>query len=175
MLWISISCSRASDYGLMKIDDTGRVVQFAEKPKGADLKAMVLNFTSARCLMLIFLQPSSRNLGFSKDFSWNVVPAGVPWPSFNICFLFFLQLQQVDTALLGLSKLDAMKYPYIASMGVYVFRTDVLLKLLRWSYPYSNDFGSEIIPSAVREHNVQVRQRFRQRFHLFILFYIFHT
>ncbi|KAM1263956.1 hypothetical protein ACFX15_033368 [Malus domestica] len=40
-------------------------------------------------------------------------------------------------------------------MGVYVFRTDVLLKLLRWSYPSCNDFGFEIIPSAVKEHNVQ--------------------
>ncbi|KAJ6761875.1 GLUCOSE-1-PHOSPHATE ADENYLYLTRANSFERASE-RELATED [Salix koriyanagi] len=34
-------------------------------------------------------------------------------------------------------------------------RTDVLLKLLRWSYPSCNDFGSEIIPSAVKDHNVQ--------------------
>jgi ADP-glucose pyrophosphorylase len=25
----------------MKIDDTGRVISFSEKPKGADLKAMV--------------------------------------------------------------------------------------------------------------------------------------
>jgi ADP-glucose pyrophosphorylase len=33
--------SRASDFGLMKIDDTGRVISFSEKPKGADLKAMV--------------------------------------------------------------------------------------------------------------------------------------
>ncbi|XP_048331523.1 glucose-1-phosphate adenylyltransferase large subunit 1 isoform X1 [Ziziphus jujuba] len=104
---ITVSCvpmddGRASDYGLMKIDNAGRIIQFAEKPKGPDLKAM-----------------------------------------------------QVDTTLLGLSKLDAVKYPYIASMGVYVFRTDVLLKLLRWSYPSCNDFGSEIIPSAVRDHNVQ--------------------
>ena len=36
-----VSCSRASDYGLMKIDETGRIIQFAEKPKGSDLKAMV--------------------------------------------------------------------------------------------------------------------------------------
>ncbi|CAK7346339.1 unnamed protein product [Dovyalis caffra] len=104
---ITVSCvpmddSRASDYGLMKIDNTGRIVQFAEKPKGPDLKAM-----------------------------------------------------QVDTTLLGLSKQEAMQFPYIASMGVYVFRTDVLLKLLRWSYPSCNDFGSEIIPSAVKDHNVQ--------------------
>lgn len=40
-------------------------------------------------------------------------------------------------------------------MGVYVFRKEVLLKLLRSTYPTSNDFGSEIIPLAVREHNVQ--------------------
>lgn len=33
--------SRASDYGLMKIDHTGRIVHFAEKPKGSELKAMV--------------------------------------------------------------------------------------------------------------------------------------
>lgn len=42
-------------------------------------------------------------------------------------------------------------------MGVYVFRTEVLLKLLRWRYPASNDFGSEIIPAAVMDQNVQVR------------------
>ena len=40
-------------------------------------------------------------------------------------------------------------------MGVYVFKRDVLLKLLRWRYPTSNDFGSEILPAAVSEHNVQ--------------------
>ncbi|XP_059647660.1 glucose-1-phosphate adenylyltransferase large subunit 1-like isoform X2 [Cornus florida] len=104
---IMVSCvpvgdSRASDFGLMKIDSRGQVIQFAEKPKGADLKAM-----------------------------------------------------QVDTTRLGLSPQDAMEAPYIASMGVYVFRTDILLNLLRWRYPTSNDFGSEIIPAAVMEHNVQ--------------------
>ncbi|KAL2892697.1 Glucose-1-phosphate adenylyltransferase large subunit chloroplastic/amyloplastic [Bienertia sinuspersici] len=44
---ITVSClpmddSRASDFGLMKIDQTGRIVHFAEKPKGFDLKALVL-------------------------------------------------------------------------------------------------------------------------------------
>jgi len=101
-LILILFCSRASDYGLMKIDKMGRIVQFAEKPKGPALKQM-----------------------------------------------------QVDTSLLGLSEKDAAQYPYIASMGVYVFRTDVLLKLLRWRYPSCNDFGSEIIPSAVSDHNVQ--------------------
>ncbi|GFY86182.1 ADPGLC-PPase large subunit [Actinidia rufa] len=104
---ITVSCvpmnnSRASDYGLVKIDKTGRIIHFAEKPKGPALKQM-----------------------------------------------------RVDTSLLGLSEQDATEYPYIASMGVYVFRTDVLLKLLRWRYPSCNDFGSEIIPYAVSDHNVQ--------------------
>nr|QED40916.1 adenosine diphosphate glucose pyrophosphorylase large subunit 3 [Agave tequilana] len=104
---ITVSCvpmddSRASDYGLMKIDKTGRILQFSEKPKGANLEAM-----------------------------------------------------KVDTTTLGLSHQEAAEAPYIASMGVYVFKRDVLLKLLRWRYPTSNDFGSEIIPSAVMEHNVQ--------------------
>jgi glucose-1-phosphate adenylyltransferase len=44
---ITISCvpmdeSRASDYGLMKIDHRGRVLYFNEKPKGENLKAMVI-------------------------------------------------------------------------------------------------------------------------------------
>ncbi|GAB2252789.1 hypothetical protein Droror1_Dr00005636 [Drosera rotundifolia] len=104
---ITVSCvpvgeSRASDYGLMKIDSTGRVSQFHEKPKGADLKAM-----------------------------------------------------QVDTRRLGLSRAEAMVNPYIASMGVYLFKTDVLLELLTQRYPTANDFGSEILPSALNQHNVQ--------------------
>ncbi|KAL0366094.1 UNVERIFIED_CONTAM: Glucose-1-phosphate adenylyltransferase large subunit, chloroplastic/amyloplastic [Sesamum radiatum] len=103
---ITVSCvpmddSRASDYGLMKINETGQIIQFAEKPKGSALKAM-----------------------------------------------------QVDTSLLGLPHDEAAKFPYIA-WGVYVFRTDVLLDLLKSKYPSSNDFGSEIIPSAVKDHNVQ--------------------
>ena len=60
--------------------------------------------------------------------------------------------------MLGLPPHEAKRSPYIASMGVYVFKTDVLLKLLKWRYPTSNDFGSEIIPAAVRENNVQVRE-----------------
>ncbi|GAA0172557.1 hypothetical protein Leryth_014695 [Lithospermum erythrorhizon] len=104
---ITVSCvsmddSRASDYGLMKINGMGRITQFAEKPKGSALKAM-----------------------------------------------------QVDTSVLGLSEQEAGQYPYIASMGVYVFKTEVLLRLLRLNYPSCNDFGSEIIPSAVKDHNVQ--------------------
>ena len=34
--------SRASDFGLMKIDNKGRILSFSEKPKGEELKAMVI-------------------------------------------------------------------------------------------------------------------------------------
>jgi len=36
---------RASSFGVMKIDDTGRIVDFAEKPKGDALKAMEVDTT----------------------------------------------------------------------------------------------------------------------------------
>lgn len=92
---------RASDFGLMKIDQSGRVVSFSEKPKGDDLKAMA-----------------------------------------------------VDTTVLGLSSEEAKQSPYIASMGIYVFKRDVLLKLLRES-PERTDFGKEIIPASSLDYNVQ--------------------
>jgi len=43
---------------------------------------------------------------------------------------------------------------YLASMGIYLFNRDVLLKLLK-SNDYE-DFGKEIFPMAIRTHNVQV-------------------
>ncbi|XP_020579462.1 probable glucose-1-phosphate adenylyltransferase large subunit, chloroplastic isoform X2 [Phalaenopsis equestris] len=46
---ITVSCvpvdeSRASDYGLIKLDKMGHIVQFSEKPKGADLECMAYMF-----------------------------------------------------------------------------------------------------------------------------------
>ncbi|MGB3559468.1 MAG: sugar phosphate nucleotidyltransferase, partial [Geitlerinemataceae cyanobacterium] len=98
---VPIDEKRASDFGLMKIDGTGRVVDFSEKPKGDALKAM-----------------------------------------------------QVDTTTLGLSPQEAKESPYIASMGIYVFKKDVLIKLLK-EWPEQTDFGKEIIPNASGDHNVQ--------------------
>ncbi|MBA0768404.1 hypothetical protein Gotri_017206, partial [Gossypium trilobum] len=95
---LPIDDRRASDFGLMKIDNKGRILSFSEKPKGAELKAMA-----------------------------------------------------VDTTVLGLSKEEAEKKPYIASMGVYVFKKEILLNLLRWRFPTANDFGSEIIPASAKE------------------------
>lgn len=41
MKFICFHDSRASDFGLMKIDNKGRVLSFSEKPRGNELKAMV--------------------------------------------------------------------------------------------------------------------------------------
>lgn len=42
---IAVDESRASDFGLMKIENSGRVVSFSEKPKGEPLKAMRVDTT----------------------------------------------------------------------------------------------------------------------------------
>ncbi|MHC5613399.1 MAG: glucose-1-phosphate adenylyltransferase [Nostoc sp.] len=98
---IPIDERRASDFGLMKIDDSGRVIDFSEKPKGEALTKM-----------------------------------------------------RVDTSILGLTKEQAELQPYIASMGIYVFKRDVLIKLLKESIERT-DFGKEIIPDASKDYNVQ--------------------
>lgn len=61
---------------------------------------------------------------------------------------------KVDTTVLGLSQEEAQHNPYIASMGIYVFRKEVLLRLLKES-PEKTDFGKEIIPSSAQDLNVQ--------------------
>ena len=92
---------RASDFGLMKIDKTGRVISFSEKPKGDALKAM-----------------------------------------------------RVDTTVLGLPAETAKEFPYIASMGIYVFEKQVLHDLLKAASDQT-DFGREVIPGSARGYNVQ--------------------
>ncbi|AFY40607.1 Glucose-1-phosphate adenylyltransferase [[Leptolyngbya] sp. PCC 7376] len=65
-----------------------------------------------------------------------------------------LRAMQVDTQSLGLDAEQAKTKPYIASMGIYVFKKQVLLDLLREGKD-KTDFGSEIIPDAAKDHNVQ--------------------
>ncbi|TVU54503.1 MAG: glucose-1-phosphate adenylyltransferase [Arthrospira sp. PLM2.Bin9] len=65
-----------------------------------------------------------------------------------------LKQMAVDTSTLGLSPEEAAESPYIASMGIYVFKKDVLFKLLK-DAPEQTDFGKEVIPSAAKDHNVQ--------------------
>jgi glucose-1-phosphate adenylyltransferase len=91
----------ASEFGLLKTDENGRIIEFKEKPKGEELLAM-----------------------------------------------------QVDTTKLGLDATEAARRPFLASMGIYVFKYDRLEQLLaqdqRWV-----DFGREIIPAAIKAGHVQ--------------------
>lgn len=98
---IPIDESRASSFGLMKINEQGRVIDFAEKPTGDDLEQM-----------------------------------------------------GVDTTTLGLSIEEAKQKRFIASMGIYVFKKQVLFDLLE-NLADATDFGKEIIPMAATNHNVQ--------------------
>ncbi|WP_310488995.1 glucose-1-phosphate adenylyltransferase [Chamaesiphon sp. VAR_69_metabat_338] len=98
---VPIGEKNASEFGLMKIDPSGRVVEFSEKPKGDALQHM-----------------------------------------------------RVDTTKLGLSAAQAAEKPYIASMGIYVFKKQVLVDLLKKSLEQT-DFGKEIIPGAADTHNIQ--------------------
>ncbi len=54
-------------------------------------------------------------------------------------------------ALAGLESIPGSDKPFMASMGIYVFSTELLLDLL--SSP-GNDFGKEIIPAAMENHRV---------------------
>lgn len=98
---VPIDEQRASAFGLMKIDDNGRIISFSEKPEGEALKQMA-----------------------------------------------------VDTSILGLTPEQAKEKPYIASMGIYVFKKQVLEKLLKQN-PQQTDFGKEVIPFAAKDHRIQ--------------------
>ena len=55
---------------------------------------------------------------------------------------------RVDTQALGLSAEEALKRPYLASMGIYVFSRETMFDLLN-NHPSSTDFGKEIIPASL--------------------------
>jgi glucose-1-phosphate adenylyltransferase len=98
---IPCEAREASEFGLLKIDDNARIVEFKEKPKGDDLLSM-----------------------------------------------------QVDTGRLGLDAREAQRRPFLASMGIYVFKYDQLEQLLR-DDPTGIDFGKHIIPAAIKSRHVQ--------------------
>jgi glucose-1-phosphate adenylyltransferase len=91
----------ASEFGLLKTDEHGRIVEFKEKPKGDELLSM-----------------------------------------------------QVDTTQLGLDANEAQRRPYLASMGIYVFKYDRLEQLLSENQSWM-DFGKEVIPAAIASRPVQ--------------------
>jgi len=94
-------CSEAeiADFGASRVDDTGRVVEFREKPASAQAREGMAMPVEAL-----------RDKGLALD------------------------------------------RPYLASMGIYLFRKDVLVELLNG---HEVDFGRHIIPGAVAEHRVQ--------------------
>lgn len=65
-----------------------------------------------------------------------------------------LDSMRVDTTNFGLSEAEAERRPFLASMGIYVFKYDKLADLLMRD-PSWVDFGREVIPAAIREENVQ--------------------
>jgi glucose-1-phosphate adenylyltransferase len=60
-----------------------------------------------------------------------------------------LKAMWVDTSRLGLAADEALKRPYLASMGIYVFSRDTLFDLLAQN-PTSTDFGKELIPASLQ-------------------------
>lgn len=65
-----------------------------------------------------------------------------------------LESMRVDTTNFGLDAAEAQQRPFLASMGIYVFNYQRLLELLKTDNSWV-DFGREIIPSAIKELNVQ--------------------
>ena len=59
----------------------------------------------------------------------------------------------VDTTVFGLSPEEAARRPYLASMGIYIFKSGVLCDLVQANLKQT-DFGKEIIPGAINTHNV---------------------
>lgn len=65
-----------------------------------------------------------------------------------------LEEMRVDTTAFGLTKEEADRKPFLASMGIYVFDYEKLKELLK-SDEKAVDFGGEIIPAAIQKCNVQ--------------------
>jgi glucose-1-phosphate adenylyltransferase len=98
---IPCSAEAAGEFGLLKTDHDGRIVEFKEKPKGEALETM-----------------------------------------------------RVDPSGFGLSPEEAAGRPFLASMGIYVFKYDSMRDLLAEDASWL-DFGREIIPAAIGRGKVQ--------------------
>jgi glucose-1-phosphate adenylyltransferase len=98
---IPCTAEAASEFGLLKTDQDGRIVEFREKPKGEALEMM-----------------------------------------------------RVDRSGFGLSPEEAAARPFLASMGIYVFKFDRMRELLAEDSSWL-DFGREVIPAAIAQGKVQ--------------------
>lgn len=65
-----------------------------------------------------------------------------------------LEAMRVDTTQFGLSKSESESRPHLASMGIYIFKYERLVELLRKDESWV-DFGREIIPASIKNLNVQ--------------------
>lgn len=93
---------QTAGFGLVKLDDTGKVVDFLEKPMQEELLAP-----------------------FHTDEAW-IAKRGIKAPG----------------------------RPYLASMGIYLFKREALFHLLNAS-PIATDFGKEIFPRSIQSSKVQ--------------------
>ncbi|QQS41287.1 MAG: glucose-1-phosphate adenylyltransferase [Acidobacteriota bacterium] len=65
-----------------------------------------------------------------------------------------LEAMRVDTTRFGLAEEEASKRPFLASMGIYVFKYESLVGLLNRDDEWV-DFGREVIPASIENLNVQ--------------------
>lgn len=65
-----------------------------------------------------------------------------------------LEAMRVDTTNFGLTAEEAQARPFLASMGIYVFKFNLLEKLLAEDASWV-DFGREVIPGAIKNYKVQ--------------------
>jgi glucose-1-phosphate adenylyltransferase len=95
-----ITADRAPEFGVMKVDSAGRIVEFIEKPTNpADLERLAV---SPENFAQFAIEPGGRT--------------------------------------------------HLASMGIYIFNTDVLEDVLRGTA--YKDFGREVIPSTIEQRKV---------------------
>ena len=64
-----------------------------------------------------------------------------------------LESMKVDTTRFGLTEDESAKRPFLASMGIYIFKYKYLVELLEKDNSWV-DFGREIIPAAIENANV---------------------
>lgn len=100
---LPVSQDQTGGFGIVRVDENGRVVGFVEKPQTAEQLAPVTTPTA-----------------------W-IEGRGIHAPG----------------------------RPYLASMGIYLFKREALIHLLN-AKPPATDFGKEIFPRSIQTHNVAV-------------------
>eukprot|EP00884_Botryococcus_braunii_P005124 jgi/Botrbrau1/14612/Bobra.67_2s0012.1 len=112
-------------YSLVKIDKQGRVLNLEEKP-GPHRRP----FRGSRIIPGTARTRTARTEGDSA-------------------------IMKEDTTKLGLDEHEAAVFPYIASVGVYVFKEDVLRKLLKTDSCRSLLYESSVLGCAIKDYDVR--------------------